>query len=497
MKNLKTKVIETERLILRKFEITDAKGMYENWASDEKTCERLSWSAHKDIEETRNLLNTWISNYEKPFYFNWVVEIKETHEVIGNICVLYSSIYDETCSLGNCYGSKYWGKGYATEAGRAVIEFLLNEVGYRLIEATNYSTNPSQGRLLFKWGMKFDGFLRQRKVDRILNEVCDVGYYSITKEDLKEQIKTELAQKVKYKKIGKYNVSNEIFLDLVFNEKCNLRCPFCIANTKSFAKEDFEKWKINLKRTFKIFKDIKSIIILGGESTIDPLFFDKLNEIEKVIKGSNVTNVILTTNGIMLKHEKFLDKLLKSCVTSINISIMNHNQKKNDNIMNGKTLTKEELEKIYLKLRENNKTMRINVNVFKGNLDSIQELLNYVNNFNGLTDIIKFTPLMKTDMFNTKEEVLDYTHNKCMDKKEIKKLFDEFAATNEIICENDSIFGLISYKQIKVNGQEVILKYEQVEDMYDLDTVIPTLKLYPNGNLANEWNYEKNILDDF
>ena len=37
----------------------------------------------------------------------------------------------------------------------------------------------------------------------------------------------------------------------------------------------------------------------------------------------------------------------------------------------------------------------------------------------------------------------------------------------------------------------------KVEDMYDLDTMIPTLKLYPNGNLSNEWDYKKNILDDF
>lgn len=33
--------------------------------------------------------------------------------------------------------------------------------------------------------------------------------------------------------------------------------------------------------------------------------------------------------------------------------------------------------------------------------------------------------------------------------------------------------------------------------MYDLDSVIPTLELYPNGYLSNEWNYQKNILDDF
>ena len=40
-------------------------------------------------------------------------------------------------------------------------------------------------------------------------------------------------------------------------------------------------------------------------------------------------------------------------------------------------------------------------------------------------------------------------------------------------------------------AQRVILKYAQVEDKYDRDRVIPTLKLYPNGCLSNEWSYQK------
>lgn len=85
---------------------------------------------------------------------------------------------------------------------------------------------------------------------------------------------TEMIQNVNYSKLGNFLVSNEIFLDLVFTEKCNFKCKYCIANTKCFAIANFERWKQNLKRTFDIF-DIKNIIILGGEATIDPLFFEK------------------------------------------------------------------------------------------------------------------------------------------------------------------------------------------------------------------------------
>ena len=115
----------------------------------------------------------------------------------------------------------------------------------------------------------------------------------------------------------------------------------------------------------------------------------------------------------------------------------------------------------------------------------------------GCYDAIKFTPLMKTDMFNTVDSVLEYTHEHAMSKEEIRELFDSFASRHKVNSKNSKVFGLINYADLTVFDEHVILKYEQVEDMYDLDTEIPTLKLYPNGNLSNEWNYSKNILNDF
>ena len=155
------------------------------------------------------------------------------------------------------------------------------------------------------------------------------------------------------------------------------------------------------------------------------------------------------------------------------------------------------VKEIYKQVKDKNKTMRINVNVFKDNCDSVDELTKFVDYFNGCVDTIKFSPLMPTDMFDTKEEVTKYTNQVCLTKEEIKKLYDDFVNKHELVNSNDSVFGLIPYKELKVNNQSVILKYLQVEDTYDLDKVIPTLKLYSNGNLANVWDYKKNILKDF
>ncbi len=48
MKNLGTKILETERLILRKFSKDDYKGMYNNWASDEKVTKYVSFNPQKN-----------------------------------------------------------------------------------------------------------------------------------------------------------------------------------------------------------------------------------------------------------------------------------------------------------------------------------------------------------------------------------------------------------------------------------------------------------------
>ena len=53
----------------------------------------------------------------------------------------------------------------------------------------------------------------------------------------------------------------------------------------------------------------------------------------------------------------------------------------------------------------------------------------------------------------------------------------------------------MDFAEADVYGQTVIMKYAQVEDKYDRETEIPTLKLYPNGCLSNEWSFTRDIRD--
>lgn len=178
MKNL-----ESKRLFIRKWRYEDFKTAYSNWASDEKMHERVSWPIHKDEEETKKLIENWIHAYENEIY-NWAVELKETHEIIGNIAVGKVNKKHNTCDLGYCYGSRFWGQGYGTEVLRTVIEYLLLEENFHLVEAAHISSNPASGRIMEKAGMHKDGELRERRFSSSDGKYYSLIWYSIMKEDL-------------------------------------------------------------------------------------------------------------------------------------------------------------------------------------------------------------------------------------------------------------------------------------------------------------------------
>lgn len=183
MKLIGTKELETDRLILRKIKLEDYKKAYNNWCSNDNVSRYVVWNTHKDEEETKELFEIWVEDYKNLDTFRWIVELKDTKELIGTIDVVNKKIlkYD-SCEIGYCYGEKYWNNGYATEALKRVIKFLFEEVDAYIIFADHLSNNPSSGKVMQKSGMKFDGKLRQRFLDKdgIRN---DLLCYSITKEE--------------------------------------------------------------------------------------------------------------------------------------------------------------------------------------------------------------------------------------------------------------------------------------------------------------------------
>lgn len=182
MKQLGTITLETDNLILRKFKIEDAEDMFNNWASDPECNKYVSYPLHQSIEETKEIVQMMIDEADDGY--NWAIELKSTDEVIGNISVVSIRKKHCYCEVGYSLGSTFWGKGYATEALKKVVQFLLIDCGFNLVEAYHDVTNPASGKVMKKVGMKKEAVLRARNMNKITNKLEDLACYSIIKEDL-------------------------------------------------------------------------------------------------------------------------------------------------------------------------------------------------------------------------------------------------------------------------------------------------------------------------
>lgn len=173
--------METDRLILRKFKMEDADVVFRNWTSDDEVTKYLTWPTHKNVSETRRVLEGWIQDYGNPDFYNWAIVLKEIGEPIGSISVIKYDEKTSSAAVGWCMGKPWWGQRIMPEAGRAVLKYLFEEVGFNRIAAQHDMNNPKSGRVMQKIGMIREGTLRASGKNN--QGIVDEVYYSILKEE--------------------------------------------------------------------------------------------------------------------------------------------------------------------------------------------------------------------------------------------------------------------------------------------------------------------------
>ena len=175
-----TQKIETERLILRKAKIEDAEAMFRNWANDPEVTKFLTWPPHDNVEITKKLLASWVGNYQREDYYQWMIELRETGEPIGSI--MASTVgRAQSAHIGYCIGRKWWHRGIVSEAMKAVMDYLFGEVGAMRIESRHDPRNPHSGGVMKKCGMKYEGTLRRSDWNN--QGICDASWYGILRSE--------------------------------------------------------------------------------------------------------------------------------------------------------------------------------------------------------------------------------------------------------------------------------------------------------------------------
>lgn len=147
---MNTPMLETERLILRKFTENDLEALF-LILKDEEVNRFLPWFPMKNLEETREFYEErYAAKYAKPQGYAYAICLKEDDIPIGYIKVDMEEHHD----FGYGLRKEFWHRGIVTEAGKAVVEQVKKD-GLTYITATHDKENPRSGNVMKKLGMKY------------------------------------------------------------------------------------------------------------------------------------------------------------------------------------------------------------------------------------------------------------------------------------------------------------------------------------------------------
>ncbi len=169
-------ILETERLILRPWSLTDLDDLYE-YSKDDRVGSMAGWKPHASKETALTALEQYVRQEH-----HWAIVEKETVKVIGAIKLNPDNnrgkYYAKAISF--VLSPNYWGQGIMTQAVKCVIKFAFEELKIDLLSAFHYSENHRSKHVLEKCGFKYEITLKQ-SVKRYDGKFMDMVCYCILK----------------------------------------------------------------------------------------------------------------------------------------------------------------------------------------------------------------------------------------------------------------------------------------------------------------------------
>ena len=157
MKYAAFRELHTDRLVLRKMAESDLKHYFHRLAGSEAVTRYMLFQPHDNIADSEVSIQKWLARYEAGPCYHWVISLKETRELIGIIDLLRIDERTESASFAYMLGQDFWGRGYGTEALKAVFDFAFQDMELRSIEADHMAENVGSGRVMQKAGMVCQG----------------------------------------------------------------------------------------------------------------------------------------------------------------------------------------------------------------------------------------------------------------------------------------------------------------------------------------------------
>lgn len=172
-------IIETERLILRPFKLTDADDIVEGL----NNLNVSKWLAYVPYPYTKEDAIKYLKETINSNSYSFAIVLKSENKVIGSTQISNISETHGTAGGGIWLNEKYHGKGYGTEAWGARIRYAFNELGLRRLENGYFKNNEASWKMQEKFGYKNEGVRRKRYISMATGNIEDEYITGLLKEE--------------------------------------------------------------------------------------------------------------------------------------------------------------------------------------------------------------------------------------------------------------------------------------------------------------------------
>lgn len=168
--------VETERLLIRKFELKDLQAVYE-YTSDVNVMKYIPEGVFTEETAQKFIRQNMGDEAEK-----FAVVLKDEHILIGHI--FFGKYFGtHTYEIGWVFNPKFYNRGYASEAAKAILQFGFEKMNLHRIIATCQPENPPSYRVMEKIGMRREGYFKKCIPND--DKWWDEYYYAILEEEWK------------------------------------------------------------------------------------------------------------------------------------------------------------------------------------------------------------------------------------------------------------------------------------------------------------------------
>jgi len=174
-------MLETERLLFRPWEESDAEELYK-YAKDPAVGPIAGWPPHTSVDNSREIIRNVLSA-PGTYAIIW----KETGLPVGSIQIktgeqMNESDAEDECELGYWVGVPYWGRGIMPEAVKEAIRYAFEEMGMKKIWCAYYDGNINSKRVQEKCGFRYQ-YTREGIQLSLLNEIRTGHVNCLTREE--------------------------------------------------------------------------------------------------------------------------------------------------------------------------------------------------------------------------------------------------------------------------------------------------------------------------